>query len=128
MRLLLDTHALVWWSSGDQRMSAAVRAVIGAKANIVFVSAATSWEITTKFRSGKLAEAATLVEEFFTVLAACDFKSLSVSVEHAHRAGLLPGAHKDPFDRMLAAQAIMEELELVTINPKLAELGARVIW
>ena len=128
MRLLLDTHALLWWSAGAPRPPMPMRTLIGADTSAVFVSAATAWEITTKYRSGKLADATLLVEQFFETLSACQFEPLAVSLEHAYRAGLLPGSHKDPFDRMLAAQAISDELNLVSIDPRLSELGARVIW
>jgi PIN domain nuclease of toxin-antitoxin system len=93
-----------------------------------YVSAATAWELATKYRLGKLQEAALLVEGFFDLLDRYSFKHLSVTTEHGHRAGLLPGDHKDPFDLMLAAQALIEDMGLVTADPQLAAFGARVVW
>jgi PIN domain nuclease of toxin-antitoxin system len=127
VNVLIDTHVLVWWFLGDQRIPAAVRTLIDADETTVFVSAASAWEVTTKFRVGKMPEAAKLVGQFFSFMAQCDFQALPVTVEHGHRAGLLPGPHKDPFDRMLAAQEIIENLDLVTADPAMAGLGARVV-
>src|SRR5262245_54943649 len=102
MRLLLDTHALLWWLSGDRKLSAPARSAIGDEDNVVFVSAASAWEISTKHRLGKL-DASTLIGEMATMLAEQDLQSLEITVDHAERAGLLPGEHRDPFDRMLIA-------------------------
>ena len=109
-------------------MPASMRSMIDSQDADVYVSAATAWELATKYRLGKLPEAAVIVETFFEVIAQCEFTPLSITVEHGHRAGLLPGDHKDPFDRMLAAQAIMGDMDLVTADPKLAGFGARVVW
>ena len=128
MSLLLDTHALVWWFIDSPRMPERTKALIDDPNNEVFVSAATAWELATKYRLGKMPEAELLVRDFFGHLRDCNLEELPVSVEHGHRAGLLPGNHKDPFDRMLAAQAIIEDLALVTADPELAGLGARVLW
>jgi PIN domain nuclease of toxin-antitoxin system len=94
----------------------------------IYVSAVSAWEIATKYRSGKLREAAYVVGNLPDLLQRCKFTLLSVSLEHGYRAGLLEGAHKDPFDRMLAAQAIVDDLDLVTVDPAMAKLGARVVW
>ncbi len=128
MRLLLDTHVVVCWFLGDPRVAAATRALVDADDNTVFISAASAWEITTKYRLGKMPEAANLVGNFFSFMAQCNFRPLPITVEHGHRAGLLPGLHKDPFDRMPAAQAIVEDMELVTVDAAMAGLGARVVW
>jgi PIN domain nuclease of toxin-antitoxin system len=128
VRLLLDTHALIWWFLDSPRMPERIKLLIDDPRNRVYVSAVTSWELATKFRIGKLPEAKPLVQGFFDFLEEWHFEKLPISVEHGHRAGLLPGEHKDPFDRMLAAQAILEELDIVTVDPALAALGANVIW
>jgi PIN domain nuclease of toxin-antitoxin system len=94
----------------------------------VFVSAATAWELTTKYRTGKLQQAAVIAENLPSLITRCRFQPLPITVEHGHRAGLLPGKHKDPFDRMLAAQAIIDDLDLVSADPAMAALGARVVW
>ncbi|HUZ04664.1 MAG TPA: type II toxin-antitoxin system VapC family toxin [Acidobacteriaceae bacterium] len=114
MRLLLDTHALLWWVLDAKELSRKARRAIHDFNNEVFVSAATSWEIATKFRMGRLPEAESFVYSFRENLQKLGFSELYISVEHAQRAGLLPGEHKDPFDRMLLAQAQAEGLVLVS--------------
>jgi PIN domain nuclease of toxin-antitoxin system len=128
VKLLLDAHVLIWWFAGDARLPPVTRQLIDRSEAEPYVSAATAWELATKYRLGKLQEAGPLVEGFFDLLDRYGFKQLSVTAEHGHRAGLLPGDHKDPFDRMLAAQALIEDMGLVTADPLLAAFGARVVW
>ena len=117
MRLLLDTHVLVWWLTDAADLSTDMRALIKARENTVFVSAASCWEIAIKVRSGKWTEAAGLVPGIADVLSKAKLMPLAVTVQHAERAGLLDFAHKDPFDRLLAAQALEENLTLVSVDP-----------
>jgi PIN domain nuclease of toxin-antitoxin system len=128
MRLLLDTHALLWWLDGDERLSSTARSIIGDENTVVFVSAASAWEIATKVRIGKLPGAVEVAEQFMEVIVRQDFKGLSISVAHARLAGLLPGEHRDPFDRMLIAQAQIEGLPLVSIERLFDHFGIRRIW
>lgn len=128
MRLLLDTHALVWWWTDDKRLPAAPRAAIASPDNTVLVSAASAWEIATKHRLGKWPEVATLLDGFDTNLRRSRFASLPISHEHARLAGGLDGEHRDPFDRMLLAQARLEELAIVTGDPVFRAYGATVVW
>jgi PIN domain nuclease of toxin-antitoxin system len=128
VKLLLDTHALIWWFLDDPRLSTKVDQLLDEPSAIIHVSGATAWEIATKFRIGKLQEAAAIVTDFPGLVARCHFVPLPVTIEHGHHAGLLVGDHKDPFDRMLAAQAIIEDLGLVTADPAMAGLGARLVW
>ncbi len=115
MRLLLDTHAFLWWVFADPKLSRAARTAISDEAqNSVFVSAASAWEIATKYRIGKLAGARVVAEDVSGAIAAEGFNPLAVSVLHAERAGGLAGDHRDPFDRMLIAQAISDDLALVS--------------
>ena len=114
MRLLLDTHALLWWSSGDDQFSDNARAAIVDEDNEKLISAATAWEISTKYRLGKLPEAEELVLDMPGYMANQNFIELPITLEHARRAGSLPGPHSDPFDRMLIAQAIIDDLVLVS--------------
>src|ERR1700687_4439844 len=109
MRLLLDTHTLLWWLSENSALAASAGKLIANKNNEVLVSAASAWEIATKVRLGKLPIAIELAHDFSAYLERERFDTLAVSVEHGIRAGLLPGAHKDPFARMLIAQALGEE-------------------
>jgi PIN domain nuclease of toxin-antitoxin system len=125
---LLDTHALIWWFLDDARLPRRVAAWLDEPESVVFVSAASAWELATKYRSGRLQEAADLAEALPDLIERWRFEPLSVSIEHAHKAGMLPGDHKDPFDRMLAAQSLIEDLGLVTVDPALTALGAKVVW
>ncbi|MEQ1717932.1 MAG: type II toxin-antitoxin system VapC family toxin [Hyphomicrobium sp.] len=103
MRLLLDTHALIWWLLDGPRLTEKVLGLIEDPANAVHISGATAWEISTKFRIGKLKHATAIVDDFPGLVQRCNFVPLPVTLEHGHRAGLLAGANRDPFDRMLAA-------------------------
>lgn len=128
MRLLLDTHALVWWWTDDPRLPARARAAIADPNSTVYVSAVSAWEITTKHRVGKWPEVERLIAEYASLLRRSRFHALAISMEHAHRAGGLPGPHRDPFDRMLIAQGGLEALPIVTADPVFAAYGAEVIW
>ena len=128
MRILLDTHALLWWMNGDPRLSPKARAAVGAEKAEVFVSAASAWELATKVRLGKLPDAARLTHRLTESLAEQSFKPLPIAIEHGRLGGLLPGQHRDPFDRILAAQALLEDLPLVTNDPAFAAFGVKVVW
>lgn len=128
MRLLLDTHALLWWLEGNPRLSATAQAAIGDGANMVLVSAASAWEITTKFRIGKLPGAAAVAGDVEGCLAAQGFEALAITMGDAARAGRLTGAHRDPFDRMLIAQALTHDLPLVSNEALFETYGVRRLW
>ena len=114
MRLLLDTHTLLWWLEENPSLPAAARKLIAHKNHEVLVSAASAWEIATKVRLGKLPIAIDLAHDFSAYLKRERFDTLAVTAEHGIRAGFLPGPHKDPFDRMLIAQALAENLTFVS--------------
>jgi PIN domain nuclease of toxin-antitoxin system len=128
LRLLLDTHALLWWFSDDPELPALCRKLIRKTDNSIFVSAASAWEIATKFRLGKLPTAVELIQDFGGYLEREKFLSLSVSYEHGVRAGMLPGPHQDPFDRMLIAQAEMEKLFVLSNEKIFDQYGVRRFW
>lgn len=128
MRLLLDTHTLLWWLADDPSLPASARKVIVRASNTVLVSAASAWEIAIKARLGKLPDAADLLGDFSGYLARERFESLSISPEHAVRAGLLPGPHKDPFDRMLIAQSQAENIPIVSNDAAFDGYKVRRIW
>ena len=128
MKLLLDTHALLWWFGGDERLHVPIRSQIEDADTEVFVSAASAWEVATKVRLGKLAGAAFLAQEFKEQVARQDFRELDITTEHALRAGNLPGGHKDPFDRMLVAQAQAENLVLVSNERIFDSYGVQRLW
>ena len=123
MRLLLDTHALIWWLSGDAALSSAAHMAIADPTNEILVSAASAWEITTKHSTGKLPGAAQLAADVAAGVARQGFRELAVTMRHAQMAGGLPGPHRDPFDRMLIAQAQTEKLLLLTADPMVAAYG-----
>lgn len=128
MRLLLDTHALLWWLAGDVRLPGVVVNAIQDIENEVLVSAASAWEVTTKYRIGKLPTATRLASDFDAVLRSQGFQGLPITIEHAQRGGLLPGPHKDPFDRMLVAQAQAENLVLVSNEEVFDQYGVVRLW
>jgi len=102
--------------------------LIGDESTVVFVSAASAWEISTKVRIGKLPGAVEVAERFMEVIGRQDFEAISITVEHARLAGLLPGEHRDPFDRMLIAQAQIEGIALVSNEQLFDGFGVRRIW
>ena len=117
MRVLLDTHVLAWWLKDAPQLSSQHRDLIKSLDNEVLVSAVSCWEIAIKVRAGKWPEAAGLVPGLTVALAAMSLTLLPISPSHAERAGLLAHAHKDPFDRLLAAQALEDGLTLATVDP-----------
>jgi PIN domain nuclease of toxin-antitoxin system len=128
VRLLLDTHALLWWAGGASQLSRPARAAITEEANDVYVSAASAWEIATKHRLGKLDRVGPLLDDLLGYLDDQDFRDLGIGVRHAQRAGTLPGPHRDPFDRMLIAQAQIEGLTLVSNETVFDRYGVRRLW
>ena len=128
MRALLDTHALLWWFSDDPALTRTARKAIAETRNTLIVSAASAWEIATKFRLGKLATAADLVSNFAVYLENEGFQLMAISAEHGVRAGLLPGPHKDPFDRMLIAQSQAENLPIISNEAIFEAYGIRRLW
>ena len=128
MRLLLDTHTLIWWMTSDPQLSKVAQAVIEEKGNFSLVSAASAWEMATKVRLGRLPAAADIVQNFVSDLARERIEILPVSADHGIRAGLLPGPHKDPFDRMLIAQALTENIPIVSNDRGLDGYGATRLW
>ncbi len=128
MRLLLDTHAFFWWFSGSSRLSLPARQAIADDGNDVMVSAASAWEIATKHRIGKLPDADALALDMTGAIAGQDFEELPITVEDAARAGSLPGSLRDPFDRMLIAQALAHDLVLITMETLFDRYGVRRLW
>jgi PIN domain nuclease of toxin-antitoxin system len=128
MALLLDTHALIWWYFDNPKLSQVARSRISADDERVYVSAASAWEIATKARTGKMPEVAALAENFSTYLQHQSFHPLSISIVHARLAGAITSDHKDPFDRLIAAQAQSEGLGVVTADPAFRNLGVPIVW
>ncbi|MFN3988576.1 MAG: type II toxin-antitoxin system VapC family toxin [Rhodocyclaceae bacterium] len=128
MRLLLDTHALLWWFTDDQRLSPNAREAMADEGNIILVSAASAWEVATKHRLGKLAEAAEAVSRFDELVAADGFQHLPITHFHCIRAGQYAVDHRDPVDRMLAAQSELEGVTLVSIDPVFKLFNTSLLW
>ena len=127
-RLLLDTHAVLYWWSGSAELSTAAREVISDERAEILVSAASCWEISTKFRIGKLAFAGDPAIKVPQLMAQQGFDMLVVRGDHALCAGALSGTHKDPFDRLIAAQALIDDLTVVTRDRQIADFGCKVLW
>lgn len=128
MRVLLDTHTLLWWLTDDPALSSAARRAIARRGNTVLVSAVSAWEIGTKVRLGKLPGAEDLAADFAGIIEREGFEPLEISIEHGIRAGLLPGPHKDPFDRMLAAQCQAENLPVIGNDSQFDIYQVRRLW
>ena len=120
---LLDTHAFLWWLGDEAQLGAEARSEIADSANEIFVSAATAWEISLKRHIGKL-EAPGDIEDW---IAGSGFSDLAIEVEHAVQAGGLPNHHKDPFDRMLVAQAQLEGITLVARDDEIAKYDVEIL-
>ena len=128
MRLLLDTHAFLWWLAGEEALSRSARAAIGDDGNAVLVSAASTWEIATKHRLGKLPGVGAIVADLASAIEAQGFVGLPISIRHGQAAGALPGPHRDPFDCMLIAQAMLDDLILVSNERAFDSYGVRRLW
>jgi PIN domain nuclease of toxin-antitoxin system len=128
MKLLLDTHTFVWRAVGSARLSARAALAIDDRANEVFVSAASAWEVSTKTRLGKLPEGTQVLLRFAATIADLYAEQLPMSVEHSLLAGSFGMEHRDPFDRMLAAQAATEGALLVTADPAFADFPVTTLW
>jgi PIN domain nuclease of toxin-antitoxin system len=128
MKVLLDTHVLLWATLSPDSLSRTAAEIIADEGNIVLVSAASAWEIATKVRIGKLPGAETLERDFLDVMEDAGYTLLAIDVASALRAGRLLGKHRDPFDRMIAAQALAEDIPVLSTDPKLDEFGIRRVW
>jgi PIN domain nuclease of toxin-antitoxin system len=128
MKYLLDTHALLWWLADDPQLSETARDAIRSPDNDIYVSAASAWEIATKFAKGRLPSASLLLPDFRSVIEEEGFVELSISSDHMVRSAFLSGEHRDPFDRILAAQSIIEDMALISIDPQIQPLGVSTHW
>jgi PIN domain nuclease of toxin-antitoxin system len=124
----LDTHALLWWLSDDPALTRTAAGFLADTKNIVVVSAASAWEIAVKVRLGKLPTAANLMSDFCSQIEREGFELLAISAEHGVRGGLLPGPHRDPFDRMLIAQSQAENIPGITNETAFDSYGVRRLW
>ncbi len=128
MRVLLDTHAFLWWLADSGRLSIKAYEVIANEANEVNVSAVSAWELATKYRLGKLPGGELAATNIADQVVNQGFVELAISLADAERAGSLPGPHRDPFDRMLIAQALARNLTLVSVDKELGRYGVKRLW
>ncbi len=128
MRLLLDTHVLLWFASGDAALPRKVRTLLESDAHETLVSAASAWEVATKYRLGKLPGAGPFAVDFEGTVSALGMSVMPISARHAQLAGSFPVAHRDPFDRVLAAQAQLERCRLVSGDGALDAFGVAREW
>ncbi len=128
MNYLVDTHALIWWWDESDKLSDRVRTVMADRRNTVFVSAAAAWEIGTKVRLGRLPSMAARLGSFETDVIDDGFRHLPIMPGHGLGGGMLKGQHGDPFDRLIAAQALAEDLTVITRDPEIAAFGCETLW
>ena len=128
MKLLVDTHTLFWVTMDTAKLSSVAKQVLNDEANDVLVSVASAWEIAIKVGLGKWADALNLLNEFETYVELSGFDVLPISIEHVRKAGRLNSTHRDPFDRLLVAQAIAGQMALVSSDTNVVGMGADVIW
>lgn len=122
-RLLLDTHTLLWWLRDDKKLGSKTRLLMADPKNVVYVSAATTWEIAIKKSIGKL----NAPEDMDSIVEEEGFSKLPITLFHGQMAGALPELHKDPFDRMLVAQAQSEGLEILSADENISRYGVKVV-
>jgi len=128
MRALLDTHAFLWWITNDPRLSRKVREIISDGENELFLSVASGWEMAIKAGLGRLQLPPNLEHFILEQMALNAIESLPVQMSHALHVYKLPAHHRDPFDRMLIAQAQLENLPILTVDPQIARYSVKVIW
>jgi PIN domain nuclease of toxin-antitoxin system len=128
VKVLLDTCTLLWATLSPSSLSRAARETIADEGNVVLVSAASAWEIATKVRLGKLPGAEKLERDYLDVMEDAGYTPLDIDAESALRAGRLVAEHRDPFDRMIAAQALAQDIAVLSPDPQLDQFGVRRIW
>ncbi len=128
MKVLLDTCTLIWATLSPSALSREARETIADEGNVILVSAASAWEISTKVRLGKLPGAEKLERDYLDVMEDAGYTLLDIDTESALRAGRLVAEHRDPFDRMLAAQALGQDIPILSPDPQLDQFGVRRIW
>ncbi len=128
MKFLFDSHTLIWAVLSSSKLSPKASAIVADERNEMLVSAASAWEIATKARLGKLPEAEEFERNFLGDIDAAGYRLFPIDVETALRAGRLIGSHGDPFDRMIAAQALAMDIQIISNDVKLDGFGVRRIW
>jgi len=127
-KILLDTHAFLWWMTDSPRLSSAASAALEDRENHLLLSAAVAWELATKVRIGRLSEAEVILNDLEGTVSTLGLVPLPVSLAHARLAGSIVNPHRDPFDRVLVAQSLLEDATLVSADRALASFNVSVIW
>jgi PIN domain nuclease of toxin-antitoxin system len=128
VKVLLDTHAFLWWLDGDKKLPISIRKIISNPTNEIYISAASAWEVATKYRIGKLPQASAVANNFAQCILDQEFIALPISVSHAVEAGLMKSLHRDPFDRMLIAQSKLEKLHLASNEAEFDAFEVKRVW
>ena len=128
MKYLLDTHTLLWAAREPRKLSRRAKSLLKDGSQRMYVSAVTAFEMATKVRLGKLEDPTAMLSDFRTTLEEQGYSMVPLTVAHALKAGSFPESHRDPFDRMLAAQALLEGLTLLSIDAKLDTFGVARVW
>ena len=128
MRALLDTHTFLWWAMDDARLSAATRKFLGDGGNTLFLSAASAWEIVIKAQTGRLNLPLRPGQYITSRTAHYGIESLPIELSHALQVETLPDHHRDPFDRMLVAQSLVERIPILTADPQIRAYAVETIW
>jgi PIN domain nuclease of toxin-antitoxin system len=128
MKVLLDTHTFLWWITDDPKLSLRVRGIISDRENEIFISAATGWEIAIKSQIGRLKLPDEPQRFILEQLKINGMKSLPIEMRHALHVSTLPTYHQDPFDRILIAQAQMEDLPVLSADPEIGKYEVTIIW
>lgn len=125
---LLDTHSFVWSLLGDKQLSPTVQQILKQRGNAVYVSSVSFYELALKYHLGKWPQAQAIVQNASQLMNRMQYEELTLNIEHSLAAAALPLSHRDPFDRLIVAQAITEDYVLITKDSALSQLGAKVIW
>jgi len=128
MNILLDTHTFLWWIDNNPRLSSRAHELISDAGNMLFLSAASGWEIAIKSKLGRLTLSGDLEHFIADQLAANAIRSLPIKMSHALHVYTLPSHHRDPFDRILVAQSQMEDMSILTADPQIAQYPVQAIW
>ena len=128
MDVLIDTHILVWWWANDPKLPPRLRDLMEVEETLVYVSAVSALEMAIKVRLGRLPAMEHRVHQFDKGVIEDGFHHLNIHHEHARRAGLMAGEHRDPFDRVLAAQSLYERMPIISADPEMSRFGCEVLW
>ena len=126
-RILCDTHIYFWWVRGDPKLPDVIGQALENRANEVLVSSVVAWELATKYRLGKWPPARIVLDEMDKVIVARGLLTLPITLRHAEIAGMFPAAHRDPFDRILAAQAEVEDVVLATVDAVFRQFNVKLL-